>query len=193
VTGWWAAAFVAQWVLVLVLCIVVVALARQVGTLHLRLGPRGALEIDEEGPPLGEAPLPKESVTVDGVEQVVGGPGAGQFLLFVSPTCPICETVLPSLGAVASVGRLEPVVIADADRRGVRNGLQGRRIEAPLIADPELVNDYGIPGVPYAVVLDERGIVLAKGTVNNLEQMEGMLDTAASRREDAMRFEERVG
>ena len=62
-----------------------------------------------------------------------------------------------------------------------------------MIPDPELVGAYGIPGVPYAVVLDERGIVRAKGTVNNLEQMEGMLDTAASRREDAMRFEERVG
>ena len=40
-TGWWAAAFVAQWLLVLVLAVVVVALARQVGTLHLRLGSAG--------------------------------------------------------------------------------------------------------------------------------------------------------
>ncbi len=49
-SGWWTAAFVAQWILLVVLCVVVVALARQVGTLHLRLGPRGALEIDTEGP-----------------------------------------------------------------------------------------------------------------------------------------------
>ena len=47
-SGWWTAAFIAQWVLLVVLCVVVVALARQVGTLHLRLGPRGALEIDTE-------------------------------------------------------------------------------------------------------------------------------------------------
>jgi hypothetical protein len=50
-----------------------------------------------------------------------------------------------------------------------------------------------VPGVPYAVVLDERGIVLAKGTVNNLEQMEGMIDTAASRRQVDPRVGERVG
>ena len=37
-TTWWIVAFVAQWVLLVVLAIVVVALARQVGTLHLRLG-----------------------------------------------------------------------------------------------------------------------------------------------------------
>ena len=46
-TGWWAVAFAVQWVLLVVLCVVVIALARQVGTLHLRLGPRGALEIDD--------------------------------------------------------------------------------------------------------------------------------------------------
>ncbi len=49
-SGWWAAAFIAQWLLVVVLAAIVVALARQVGTLHLRLGPRGALEVDSEGP-----------------------------------------------------------------------------------------------------------------------------------------------
>jgi methylamine dehydrogenase accessory protein MauD len=193
VTGWWAAAFVAQWVLVIALCIVVLALARQVGTLHLRLGPRGPLELAEEGPPLGEAPMPAEGVTIDGDTRVVGGPGDGRFLLFVSPTCPICDTVLPSLPAVASVGRMEPIVIADVERRGARKALQGKRIDAPVIPDPALVELYGVPGVPYAVVLDERGVVLAKGTVNNLEQMESMVEMAASRRLDAGRIGERIG
>jgi hypothetical protein len=71
VTGWWATAFVALWLLVAALCVVVVALARQVGTLHLRLGPRGALEMDDEGPPLGDAPLPKDALTIEGDPRVV--------------------------------------------------------------------------------------------------------------------------
>jgi len=37
VSGWWAAAFVVQWILVAVLAIVVVALARQIGVLQLRV------------------------------------------------------------------------------------------------------------------------------------------------------------
>src|SRR5687767_6341449 len=74
-TGWWAFAFVVLWLLVVVLCIVVIALARQVGTLHLRLGPRGALEIDDEGPALGE-PLPSvDARAADGSSLVLGGPG----------------------------------------------------------------------------------------------------------------------
>ncbi|MFL5766997.1 MAG: hypothetical protein ACJ758_04030 [Actinomycetota bacterium] len=192
-TGWWAAAFVAQWVLVIALCVVVLALARQVGTLHLRLGPRGPLELAEEGPPLGEAPMPTEAATMEGETRVVGGPGDGQFLLFVSPTCPICDTVLPSLPAVASVGHIEPIVIADIEPRGARKALRDKRIEAPVIPAPSLVELYGVPGVPYAVVLDDRGVVLAKGTVNNLEQMEEMVDMATVRRSQDPRLEERIG
>nr|MBA2599124.1 methylamine dehydrogenase [Actinomycetota bacterium] len=36
--GWWAASYLVLWLLVVMLCVVVVALARQIGTLHLRLG-----------------------------------------------------------------------------------------------------------------------------------------------------------
>ncbi len=53
-SAWWITAFVVQWILLVVLAVVVVALARQVGTLHLRLGPRGALADDDVGPALGE-------------------------------------------------------------------------------------------------------------------------------------------
>ena len=56
-------AFVVQWILLVVLAVVVIALARQVGMLHLRLGPRGALEIDDEGPMLGDTPCPHRPVT----------------------------------------------------------------------------------------------------------------------------------
>jgi hypothetical protein len=161
-TGWWAAAFVAQWVLVIVLAIVVVALARQVGVLHLRLGPRGALEIDTEGPPLGEAPPPLPATEADGRRVLVGGPGPKRVVLFSSPTCPICEEVAPGIPAAASAARLTPQVLHD----------------------PEVERALDVPGTPYLVVLDELGVVRAKGTVNNLEQVEGLIDTALARIEE---------
>ena len=36
-------------------------------------------------------------------------------------------------------------------------------------------------GVPFLVILDEDGIVRSKGTVNSLEQIEGLIDTARRR------------
>lgn len=158
-TGWWALAFVVLWLLVVVLCIVVIALARQVGTLHLRLGPRGALEIDDEGPPLRD-PLPTlAAVAADGARVTIGGPGRPRLVLFASQTCAVCREVSPGLPAAAAAGRLEAIVVHD----------------------PDAESAFGVPGTPFVLVLDEQGIVRAKGTVNNLEQVEGLVDTANRR------------
>jgi methylamine dehydrogenase accessory protein MauD len=180
VEGWWAASYVVLWFLVIGLSVVVVALARQVGTLHLRLGPRGALELDDEGPPLGEAPAPIDATDVNGEPISIGGPGEAQMMLFVSPTCRSCAEVLPSLSVVASAGAMTPIVLTDADSDGAKS-IAARRINARVVSSPEAARVYDVPGTPYVVVLDRTGVVRAKGTANNLEQMEGLVDTAVRR------------
>ncbi len=53
---------------------------------------------------------------------------------------------------------------------------------APMVLhDPDLERIYDVPGTPFALVLDELGTVRAKGTVNNLEQVEGLVDVALRR------------
>ena len=158
-SGWWAAAFVAQWLLLIALGVVVVALARQVGTLHLRLGPRGALEIDDEGPELGDALPATPARGANGDTVVVGGSGRGRLVLFSSPTCIVCREVAPGVPAAARAAGLE----------------------AQVVHDPDAERTFGVPGTPFLLVLDHLGVVRAKGTVNNLEQMEGLVDTAVAR------------
>jgi len=179
--GWWAASYVVLWILVVVLCLVVVALARQIGTLLLRVESRGALELDDEGPPLEEATQPTETVDATGRPVVLGGPGEAQLLLFVSPGCRLCQAVLPSVGAVARAGRLVPYVVTDADREETLAAFGDARLGAPVVPGLEIARAFGVPGTPYAVVLDPTGAAVAKGTVNNLEQMEGLVDTATRR------------
>jgi hypothetical protein len=159
VPGWWMAAFTVQWLLLIALCVVVVALARQVGVLHLRLGPLGALEIDDEGPPLGQTPPPLRANAADGSAIDLGGPGGGRLVVFESPTCPVCEQVRPSVPAAATAAGLVPQVVSD----------------------PEAERAWAVPGVPFVVILDPVGVVRAKGTVNDLEQLEGLVDSAVRR------------
>jgi hypothetical protein len=166
-SGWWTAAFLAQWVLLVVLCVVVVALARQVGTLHLRLGPRGALEIDTEGPAVGEAPPAVEARAADGTSLVLGGQGGRRLVLFSSPTCTVCREVAPAVPAAARAADLL----------------------AQVVHDPAAERAFEVPGTPFLLVFDEMGIVRAKGTVNTLEQVEGLVDTATRRmREEGERW-----
>jgi len=158
-SGWWAAAFVAQWIMLTVLCVVVVALARQVGTLHLRLGPRGALEIDDEGPALGEALPPVAARDPDGAPIVIGGAGVPRLVMFSSPTCIVCREVAPAVPAAARAAALQP----------------------QIVHDPDAERAFDVPGTPFVVVLDELGVVHAKGTVNTMEQVEGLVQTAERR------------
>lgn len=185
--GWWAASYGILWLLVVVLCFVVVALARQVGTLHLRLGPRGALEMDDEGPPLGEAPIATDLDTLDGRTVSVGGPGNAQVLLFVSPGCHVCEQVLPSIGVAAKSKGLDAMVLSDTDELETTRTFAKKRLDVPVVSARDLTRSYGVPGTPYVVVLDDLGVARAKGTVNNLEQLEGLIDTALRRQRDEAR------
>ena len=189
--GWWVASYVVLWLLVAALAVIVVALARQIGTLHLRLGPRGALEVDTEGPPLDEAPPVFELTDVHGRRLVVGGPGRPQLLLFASPGCGVCDDVLPGLQPVASAAGARAYVVTDLDRDEAVSAFAAN-LPAPLIASPELARSYEVPGTPFVVFLDELGVVRAKGTPNNLEQMEGLVDTAR-RRMGESRIERRAG
>lgn len=182
-TGWWLVSYVVLWVLVIALALLALALARQIGTLHLRLGPRGALELDEEGPPLGEAPEPMDARDIDGRSVAVGGPGEPQLLLFVSPGCPVCREVLPSVPVAARAGGLMASVITDANEPTTLETYGSADLETPILSGPHIARRYRIPGTPYAVVLDGIGVTRAKGTVNNLEQMEGLVDTARRRLE----------
>jgi methylamine dehydrogenase accessory protein MauD len=186
--GWWAVSYVILWALVVALCLVVVALARQIGTLHMRLGPRGALEMDDEGPELGSPAISIPTEDVRGEPVVVGT--ASQLLMFVSPGCHVCEQVLPSIAAVAQQGRLVPLVITDVDQEETELAFRSKRVAAPVVPGIAVAQAYEVPGTPYIVITDGSGAIAAKGTVNNLEQIEGLIDSARRRATDGLEHQQ---
>src|SRR5262249_44041602 len=90
---------VVLWVLVVVLACVVLALVRQVGVLHERLAPAGALMLNR-GLAVGQPAPQVEVADLQGRTQKVGGAradGRSTLLLFVSPSCPVCKSVLTAV------------------------------------------------------------------------------------------------
>jgi Methylamine utilisation protein MauE len=152
---WLGLGLVVALLLCLGLGVAVLALAREVGMLRLRLGPESALEIAEEGPPIGER--------LDLVE-LQGATEAGMGLaVFTSEGCRVCQGLRP---AIASLANHPAVAVATFDEA----------------ADAEVWRALRIPGSPFAIALDPEGIVLAKGTFNNLAQLESVLATGEQRR-----------
>ncbi|MFN2612599.1 MAG: MauE/DoxX family redox-associated membrane protein [Solirubrobacterales bacterium] len=135
------------------------ALAREVGMLRLQAGSQGALEIADEGPELG-LPAPQ---LADRLRK--GGAELG-LAIFVSDGCHVCRTLAPAIDSLASEPGLAVGVFEE-------------------VGDADLWRALEIPGSPFAVAADLDGTVLAKGTFNNLAQLESVAATAARRRSAA--------
>jgi hypothetical protein len=142
--------------------VAVLALAREVGMLRLAIGPQSALEIPEEGPPLGGDSGLAGHLDPRADASVLG------LAVFTSEGCGLCRSLRP---AVRALGRDPHVSLVEIDE----------------VEDAEHWQRLGIPGSPYALALDAAGQVLAKGTFNNVAQLESVLATAERRREEALR------
>ena len=141
------------------LVIAVLALAREVGMLRLQLGTQGALEIAGEGPDVGSR---AEGLASRLAVPAANGTWSLGLAVFSSEGCHLCQTLSP---AIENVAKDPHVTVGVFDE----------------VADAALWRDLGIPGSPFAIATDDRGTVLAKGTFNNLAQLESVLATAARR------------
>jgi hypothetical protein len=141
-------------VAVLALAVLVLALYRQVGVLTLRLGPGVALELAEEGPPLGEA-----APELDGLDR-----RGSELAVFFSADCRLCRQLAPAVRALGREG-LAVRVVYEEDAR-------------------DAFERWRVPGTPFAVAIVD-GIAAAKGTVNDLEQLESLITLGAARAERA--------
>ena len=169
------------WVAVVALSLVVLALARQIGVLHERVAPAGALTT-RPGPAPGDAAPIIETTTLDGRSLRIGGAsaqGRRTLLFFLSPTCPLCKTVLPSVLRVAAseVPPVDVVLASDGDRGDHVSYVESNRLEGlPYVLSTELGLTYGIGKLPYAVLIDASGVVRAKGLVNSREHVESLFE-----------------
>jgi methylamine dehydrogenase accessory protein MauD len=179
-SGVWLASYVLLWCLVALLALAVLALARQIGVLHERIAPLGAL-VTAHGPQVGEPSPVFELRDVEGRPVRIGGErsdGRGLFLVFVSPECPICKKIVPSLKVLARSERrrFEFVLVSDGEERNHREFIEQLGLqEFPYVLSSDLGMTYRIGRLPYAVLLDDRGIVRAKGLVNTMEHLESLV------------------
>ncbi|MFN8544113.1 MAG: methylamine dehydrogenase accessory protein MauD [Candidatus Binatia bacterium] len=172
---------VVLWVVVLVLAGVVVALARQIGVLYERVAPAGALLIGR-GPEVGEAAPVVGAEDLRGAALQLGGPssdGRSTLLFFLSPTCPVCKELLPTVAALARRERahLRVVLCGDGTRAEHEALLRAQRVEEiPCVLSPALGVAHRVPRLPFAVLLDAGGVIRSKGLVNTREHLESLLE-----------------
>mgnify|MGYP001551278479 CR=1 FL=1 len=176
-----AISVVVLWIVVLALLAVVFALTRQLGVLHERIAPVGALMLNR-GLTVGEQAPALDLVDLNGAAVHLGAPrsdGKSTLLLFVSPTCPVCKSLLP---VVKSSGKQErgwlDIILAsdgnpDEHRAYVPFHDLGR---VPYVLSAPLGMTYQVSRLPFAALLDEAGVLRARGLVNSREHLESLFE-----------------
>ena len=173
---------VVLWVLVIGLAFVVFALTRQIGVLHERVAPAGALTLSG-GVKAGEAPPALSLMTLDDSTLKLdsfAARGRGVLLFFLSPTCPLCRSLLPVVAKIAKEERkwLDVVFASDGGTRAEHAAyVADRQIESfPYVISQELGVAFQVGKLPYAALLDESGVLVAKGLVNSREHLESLFE-----------------
>ena len=112
----------------------------------------------------------------------IGGPSPDEsrtLLVFLTPTCPVCETLLSTVERVAQteVPRVRVVLASDGAAEEHRAFITKKRIaHLPYVLSAPLGISYGVAKLPYAVLIDEKGVIAAQGLVNTREHLESLFE-----------------
>jgi methylamine dehydrogenase accessory protein MauD len=167
-----------SWIVILGLGLALLALARQVGVLHVRLAPAGAL-LTGKGPVVGEPAPVLDAVTLDGAPLTIGkalAKGRMQLLLFVSPHCPLCKELIPIAKNFAKTEKMDIVFVGDDDATEQRAMIA--RLDmggVPFVNSSIVGRTFHVDRLPHAVLVGTEGTVLSKGLVNSREHLESLI------------------
>jgi len=165
---------------VLALSIIVAALARQIGILHERSAPLGAL-VTRNTANITRIP--------DGVWDTLDGKSISlpasdtrsTLLMFVSTTCPVCKKLLPIIDDMkrSEAADVDFIFASDGDMGEHLKFYQQYKLESyPYILSSTLGKMLAVDHLPYMVIAKPDGEIAARGLVNSREQIESLITAA---------------
>ncbi len=179
-TGFIIASNVLLWCAFLSLAALMLGVIRQIGLLHERSAPLGAMLLDN-GPEVGERSPVFSLTTFDGSPITVGRaitPNRPSLLMFTGPSCPICAKLLPVIRSVAAAENTDLVLISDGTRAEHLEFLRNHPLQDErYVVSAEVGMRYQISKVPYGVLLDADGVIRGKGLCNTREHVESLFET----------------
>ena len=178
-------------IVVALLLVMVLALARQIGILHTRLAPAGALMNTGSGLAVGADVPPMALQDIEGRGVTVGGPATrARLLLFTSPTCPLCRELLPVARSLVRSEKLDLLLASDGGSlQQHRDYVQAMQLgDYPYLLSGELGVTFAAGKLPYAVLIDAQGVLRSRGLVNSREHLESLVESMRSGHESLQSY-----
>jgi hypothetical protein len=179
-SGGWIALMIALWLMVVALAVLVLGLISRVGQLE-----RSALAKPEARRPVG-GPQPGSRLPVVPRHERLAAPSGNaseRLILFLSSSCGPCTRLADELRAAAideamdALAPAGPALLVVTDRDGVE--VFGDLAVSELVVQPdgELTLAWDVPGTPFAVAVDETGVVRASGFASTLARFNELADS----------------
>ena len=170
------------WIVVVIMGLMLFALVRQIGVLYERVAPAGALMINQNLKVGGEAPSLDLQDIKGGLVTIGGVPGNGKskLLFFVSPTCPVCKTLLPVVKSADKSEKdwLDVILASDGENNDHNSYINEHQLEQFTYISSEILGrSYGVSKLPYAVLIDEQGKIASMGIINSREHLESLFES----------------
>ena len=171
------------WLAVIGLVVLVVALSRQVGVLFERVAPAGALMINKElkiGMPAPILPLSDISSNTLIHSGKLTESATAQLIFFLSPSCPVCKTLLPVIKSSARAEKqwLDVILASDGEQAEHLTFIEEYQLAGfPYVLSQELGMRYGVSKLPFAVLIDRDGNIASMGLINSREHLESLFES----------------
>jgi methylamine dehydrogenase accessory protein MauD len=139
------------------------------------LSPQAKVKVGDPAPELALIDIHDRPLQIGGASK----DESRTLLFFLSPTCPVCDTLLPTVERVArtEVPRVRVILASDGAPKEHHAFVADKRIShLPYVLSAPLGMTYGVAKLPFAVLIDEEGIVAAQGLVNTREHLESLFE-----------------
>lgn len=166
------------WIAFLGVTVALLGLMRQVGLLHERSSPMGAM-ITDHGPDIGDAAPEFDLPDYFGQGVKIGGASGGRptLLMFTAPTCPVCDKLFPIIKSIARAEKIGVVMISDGAPEEHARFLESHELgQIRYVVSAEIGMAFQVGKIPYGVLLDAEGVIKAKGLTNTREHLESLLE-----------------
>ena len=183
---WWLVSYVALWLTVLFLGFLLLGALRALGLLRWRLEQleattpsrlgRGGLKPGKKAP---DFTLPCVS---GGEVSLHDFAGRRVLLVFTMSGCKPCHRIAPELNKLQRGGKVQVLVVNNGELEATRQWAGEAGLCFPVLAQQQfsVSKRYEMYATPSAFLIDERGVIVSKGLINNGQHIDFVLSAAGN-------------
>jgi methylamine dehydrogenase accessory protein MauD len=102
------------------------------------------------------------------------------LLVFMQPGCGPCHQITPELKRLSQAGEIQVLVIHKGDAKAVQEWIKRYQPDFPVVLQErfDISRRYEVFATPFAFLIDERGMIAARGFVSTKQYLGFVLNRA---------------